>query len=68
MDLKDIAQYIEITDGASKPWLLIQLRLKRLEADRPHLDLDTYHERLQELHRDMMALGEWWVGREEELF
>lgn len=68
MDLKDIAQYIEITDGASKPWLLIQLRLKRLEADRPHLDPEAYDKRLQELHRDMMALGEWWVGREEELF
>jgi hypothetical protein len=31
MNSKDVAKYIEATDGISQPWLLVQLRLKKLQ-------------------------------------
>lgn len=34
MDSKELAQYIEATDSITKPWLLVQLRLKKLQERR----------------------------------
>ena len=34
MNSNDLARYIEATDGISKPWLLTQLRLKKLQERR----------------------------------
>lgn len=68
MDSKDLARYIEATDSISKPWLLVQLRLKKLQEERPKLGESEYLERLQNLHQDLMDLGEWWVGIEDEVF
>jgi hypothetical protein len=31
MDSRELAQFIEARDGISKPWLLVLLRLKKLE-------------------------------------
>ncbi len=60
MDSRDLAHYIESTDGASKSWLLVQLRLKKLEEIKASLPPGDYVQRLQDIHRDLMALGEWW--------
>lgn len=68
MDSKDLAQYIEKTDGISKPWLLLQLRLKKLEENKPFLPSQEYLTQLEDIHQDLMKLGEWWIGRENEVF
>ncbi|MEL6137468.1 MAG: hypothetical protein AAFQ40_17450 [Cyanobacteria bacterium J06623_5] len=68
MDSQDLARYIEATDGISKPWLLIQLRLKKLQERRAQLSPDDYSQQLAELHTELMKLGEWWKGREDDVF
>lgn len=68
MDSHQLAQYIEATDGISKPWLLMQLRLKKLQEQRDELTAEAYEARLAELHQDLMRLGEWWVGIEDQVF
>ncbi|WP_293135484.1 hypothetical protein [Microcoleus sp. bin38.metabat.b11b12b14.051] len=68
MNSKDLAKYIEATDGISKPWLLVQLRLKKLEERRSEISTEEYMIELADLHRDLMNLGEWWVGIEDEVF
>jgi hypothetical protein len=68
MDSKDIAKYIEATDGISKPWLLVQLRLKKLQERRSEISTEEYLKELTDLHQDLMNLGEWWVGIEDEVF
>lgn len=68
MNSKDIAKYIEATDGISKPWLLVQLRLKKLQERREELSSQEYMIELENIHTDLMKLGEWWVGIEDEAF
>jgi hypothetical protein len=68
MDSKDLAQYLEATDSISKPWLLIQLRLKKLQERRATLSQQAYADELADIHQDLMNLGEWWVGIEDEVF
>jgi hypothetical protein len=68
MDSKELAQYIEKNDGLGKPWLLIQLRLKKLAENKAFLSAEEYMNQLQDIHQDLMKLGEWWIGREEEVF
>ncbi len=68
MDSKDLARYIEKTDGISKPWLLVQLRLKKLEEKKPLITPEEYVSQLEDIHKDLMKLGEWWFGREDEFF
>lgn len=68
MDSKDLAQYIESTNSISKPWLLVQLRLKKLQEQRETLSSEEYMTRLADLHKDLMKLGEWWRGIEDEVF
>ena len=68
MDSKDVARCIEMTDGASKPWLLGLLRLQKLKEQRPNLSSEDYTQQLSDIHQDLMKLGEWWVGIEDEVF
>ncbi len=68
MDSKQLAQYIESTNSISKPWLLVQLRLKKLQERRSLLSPEEYTRELADIQQDMMNLGEWWVGIEEEAF
>jgi hypothetical protein len=68
MNSQQLARYIEQTNGISKPWLLVLLRLKKLEENRGKLPVNEYEEQLKDIHQDMMNLGEWWVGQEEEVF
>lgn len=68
MNSHELAKYIEATDGISKPWLLIQLRLKKLQERRQELSADDYAEQIADIHNDLMKLGEWWVGRERDAF
>jgi len=68
MDSQDWASYIETTDGITKPWLLIQWRLQLLKDQQASLDPADYAARLAALHKDLMALGEWWRGQEADVF
>ncbi|BAZ07251.1 hypothetical protein [Calothrix sp. NIES-3974] len=68
MNSEDIAKYIEHTDGISKPWLLVQLRLKKLQERRDRISHQEYVQELEDIHGDLMKLGEWWKGREKEVF
>lgn len=68
MDSEELAKYIEATDGISKPWLLMQLRLKKLQERRSTLSNQEYLQELEQLHQELMNLGEWWRGREDEVF
>ena len=68
MNSKELAQYLEATDSIAKPWLLVQLRLKKLEERRATLSDNAYAEELADIHQDLMNLGEWWRGMEDEVF
>lgn len=68
MDSQDLAKYIEESDGLSKPWLLLQLRLKKLEERKSELAPDEYIRELDDLHNALMGMGEWWVGQEKDVF
>jgi len=68
MSSEALAQYMEATGRVSQPWLLVQLRLLKLQQERPDLPPEVYMQRLQDIHQDLMQLGEWWRGREAEVF
>ena len=68
MDSKELAKYIEESNGITKPWLLLQLRLKKLEERKSELSPDEYIRELDDLHNALMDMGEWWVGQESDVF
>lgn len=68
MDSEELAEYIEKTNGISKPWLLTQLRLKKLQERRHSLTPEEYEREIKDIHQDLMNLGEWWVGIEDQVF
>ncbi|PSO85156.1 MAG: hypothetical protein BRC43_14695 [Cyanobacteria bacterium QS_3_48_167] len=59
MDSKILAQYIQATDSISKPWLLVKMRLKKLQENKATLSQAEYLRELEEIHQDMMNLSEW---------
>jgi hypothetical protein len=68
MDSQDLARYIEANDGITKPWLLVQLRLAKLKERRSRMSAEAYDRELAELHQDLMHLGQWWQGQEDQVF
>ena len=68
MNSKELAQHIEQTGSIGKSWLLVQLRLQKLAEEKSDLSTQEYHTRLDDIYQDMMNLGEWWVGIEEDVF
>lgn len=68
MNSQDLAKYIEESNGITKPWLLLQLRLKKLEERKADLEPEDYIRELDELHAALMDMGEWWVGQEKDVF
>lgn len=68
MNSKELAQHIEQTGSIGKSWLLVQLRLQKLAEEKSDLSRENYHTRLDDIYQDMMNLGEWWVGIEEDVF
>lgn len=68
MNSQQLGQYIYQTDGVGKPWLLVQLRLKKLQERRGEMTQEDYMSALEEIHQDLMNLGEWWAGQEMEVF
>lgn len=68
MNSQELARYIESTNSISKPWLLVQLRLKKLQERRAEISHEEYIQELAQLHEELMNLGEWWLGIEDEVF
>ena len=64
----DLARYLEQRGELGKPWMLQLLRLTKLKESKDDLDPQEYLARLQEAHADLMRLGEFWKGREQEVF
>lgn len=65
---EQLARYLEQRGELSKPWLLQLLRLTKLKESKDSMDPQEYLARLQEAHADLMRLGEFWKGREAEVF
>ncbi len=68
MNSQELAQYIEATDGISKPWLLIQLRLAKLHERKNAISPQEYLSQLEDIQLDLLKLGEWWKGIEDKVF
>lgn len=64
----DLARYLESRGELSKPWMLQMLRLSKLKESRDQMPPEKYLQALQEAHADLMRLGEFWKGREAEVF
>jgi hypothetical protein len=64
----DLARYIEQRGEIGKPWMLQMLRLAKLKEAKASMSPEAYIESLQEAHADLMRLGEFWKGREAEVF
>ena len=64
----ELARYLEQRGELSKPWMLQLLRFTKLKESRDSMDPQEYVEALQEAHADLMRLGEFWKGREQEVF
>ena len=64
----ELARYLEQRGEPCKPWMLQLLRLTKLKESKNDLDPQEYMARLQEAHADLMRLGEFWKGREREVF
>ena len=65
---EELARYLEQRGELSKPWMLQLLRLTKLKEAKESMDPQDYLQRLQEAHADLMRLGEFWKGREREVF
>jgi hypothetical protein len=65
---KDLSLYLQARGELGKPWMWHLLRLTRLQESRETMDPAEYLERLQQAHADLMQLGEFWKGREQEVF
>ena len=65
---EDLARYLEQRGELSKPWNLQMLRLKKLKEAKDSMDPQLYLEKVQEAHADLMRLGQFWKGREQEVF
>jgi hypothetical protein len=68
MNSEDLAKYIEQTGSMGKSWLLVQLRLQKLAEEKSTLSPEEYQAKIEDIHQDMMNLGEWWKGIEHEVF
>lgn len=64
----ELALYLEQRGELGKPWMWHLLRITKLRESRTSMDPNDYLTCLQEAHADLMALGEFWKGREAEVF
>ena len=64
----ELARYLESRGELSKPWMLQMLRLAKLKERRDDMSPQDYLSSIQEAHADLMRLGEFWKGREAEVF
>ena len=64
----ELAHYLESRGDLSKPRMLQVLRLAKLKEARGSMSQEDYICSIKEAHSDLMRLGEFWKGREAEVF
>ena len=64
----DLARFLEQRGELTKPWNLQMLRLKKLKEAKDSMDPQLYFEKVREAHADLMRPGQFWKGREQEVF
>ena len=64
----ELARYLESRGELSKPWMLQMLRLAKLKEARGSMSQEDYMCSIKQAHSDLMRLGEFWKGREAEVF
>ena len=64
----ELARYLESRGELNKPWMLQMLRLAMLKEARVSVSREDYMCSIKEAHSDLMRLGEFWKGREAEVF
>lgn len=64
----DLARYLEARGELGKPWMWHLLRLSKLREQKDTMPPEEYVRSVQEAHADLMRLGEFWKGREREVF
>ena len=64
----ELARYLESRGDLSKPWMLQMLRLAKLKEARGSMSQEDYMSSIKEAHYDLMRLGQFWKGREAEVF
>jgi len=65
---EDLARFFEARGVMAKPWTWHLLRLAKIREAKDEMEPQDYLNRVQEAHADLMRLGEFWKGREEEVF
>lgn len=65
---QELARYLEQRGELGKPWMLQLLRLTKLKEAKDTMEPQEFLDRLQEAHADLIRLGEFWKGREQEVF
>ena len=64
----ELARYLESRGELNKPWMLQMLRLAKLKEARSSMSQEDYICSIRQAHSDLMRLGEFWKGREVEVF
>lgn len=64
----ELARYLEQRGELGKPWMWHLLRLSKLQEAKAEMDPQDFIRQLAEAHADLMRLGEFWKGREAEVF
>lgn len=64
----ELARYLESRGELSKPWMLQMLRMAKLKETRGSMSQEDYMCSIRQAHSDLMRLGEFWKGREAEVF
>ena len=67
-DSAELARYLEQRGELGKPWMWHLLRLSKLQEAKESMDPQQFMQELQQAHADLMRLGEFWKGREAEVF
>ena len=64
----ELARYLESRGDLSKPWMLQMLSLAKLKEARGSMSQEDYMCSIKQAHSDLIRLGEFWKGREAEVF
>ena len=64
----ELARYLESRGDLIKPWMLQMLRLAKLKETRGSMSQEDYMCSIKQAHSDLIRLGEFWKGREAEVF
>jgi hypothetical protein len=65
---QELSRYLAARGELGKPWLWHLLRLAKLRESKDTMAPEDYMRQLGEAHADLMRLGEFWQGREREVF